>query len=381
MRIVIVGAGLAGLRTAEILREKGFDGEIVLVGDEVHQPYDRPPLSKHVLRGERKPMYLRPEADYADLRLDLRLGTAVTALDTGGRTVETVAGSIGYDHVVIATGATPRRLPGSPGHVLRTLEDCQELAPVLVPGARIGIVGAGLIGCEVAASARSKDVEVHLVDILPKPLVRVLGDTVAQRVQDLHEAHGVQFHLGTGVTSATATRLELADGTVLEVDAVLEAMGVVPTTGWLAGSGLELSDGVVCDEHGQAAGGVWAVGDVARWSDGLGGSFRREHWTSATEQAAVVAGAILGQQARLTEAPYWWSDQYDVKLQGLGAARSDDDVQMVTVGPKHKPLALYSRNGRLTGVVGFSAAAFVFRLRQQVQDGVLVDDVVASLTG
>lgn len=380
MRVVVVGAGLAGLRTVETLREKGFDGEIVLVGDEVHQPYDRPPLSKHVLRGERQPMYLRPEADYPDLRLDLRLGTAATALDTVGRAVATAAGPIGYDHVVIATGATPRRLPGSPGHVLRTLDDCQALAPVLVPGARIGIVGAGLIGCEVAASARSKDVEVHLVDVLPKPLVRVLGDTVAQRVQDLHEAHGVQFHLGTGVTSATATRLELGDGTVLEVDAVLEAMGVVPTTGWLAGSGLELSDGVVCDEHGQASDGVWAVGDVARWSDGLGGSFRREHWTSATEQAAVVAGAILGRRELLTEAPYWWSDQYDVKLQGLGAARSDDDVQMVTVGPRQRPLALYSREGRLTGVVGFSAAAYVFRLRAQVAAGAPLAEVLAALS-
>jgi 3-phenylpropionate/trans-cinnamate dioxygenase ferredoxin reductase subunit len=202
---------------------------------------------------------------------------------------------------------------------------------------------------------------------------------VAQRVQDLHESHGVQFHLGSGVTAATATRVELADGTVLEVDAVLEAMGVVPATGWLDGSGLVIEDGVVSDEHGQAADGVWAVGDVARWSDGRGGTFRREHWTSATEQAVAVAGAILGDREALTTPPYWWSDQYDVKLQGLGVARSDDDVQVVTVGPKEKPLALYSRDGRLTGVVGFSAAAFVFRLRQQVEDGAPIADVLAAL--
>ncbi|MCW2599089.1 MAG: pyridine nucleotide-disulfide oxidoreductase [Frankiales bacterium] len=379
MKVVIVGAGLAGLRTVESLRDKGFDGEIVLVGEEVHLPYDRPPLSKHVLRGERPPMYLRPEDDYTDLELTLRLGTVVTALDLAAKTVETTDGPISYDQVVIATGAIPRRLPGLPGQVLRTLDDSQALAPVLVPGARIGIVGAGLIGCEVAASARAKDVEVHVVDVLPKPLVRVLGDTVAQRVLDLHEQHGVHFHLSTGVASATSTRLELTDGTVLEVDAVLEAMGVVPATGWLEGSGLRLDDGVVCDEHGQAADGVWAVGDVARWSDGRGGSSRREHWTSATEQAVTVAAAVLGDREALTAPPYWWSDQYDVKLQGLGIARSDDDVQVVSVGPKQRPLALYSRDGRLTGVVGFSAAAFVMRLRPEVIEGAPLAEVLAAL--
>ena len=379
MRVVIVGAGLAGLRTAESLRDKGFDGEIVLVGEEVHLPYDRPPLSKHVLRGERQPMYLRPEDDYDVLSLDLRLGTTVTSLDLVARTVETTGGPIGYDHVVIATGAVPRRLPGSPGYVLRTLDDSQALAALLVPGARIGIVGAGLIGCEVAASARAKDVEVHVVDVLSRPLVRVLGDTVAQRLQELHTEHGVRFHLGTGVASATASRLELVDGTVLEVDAVLEAMGVVPATGWLEGSGLQLDDGVVCDRHGEAAEGVWAVGDVARWADGRGGTFRREHWTSATEQAVVVAGAILGEREALAATPYWWSDQYDVKLQGLGVARSDDDVQVVTVGPRQRPVALYSRDGRLTGVVGFSAAAFVFRLRPQVEEGAPLSEALAAL--
>ncbi|MCW2501052.1 MAG: FAD-dependent oxidoreductase [Frankiales bacterium] len=379
MKVVVVGAGLAGLRVAESLRNKGFDGELLLVGAEQHRPYDRPPLSKHVLRGEREPFFLRAEEDYAELHLDLRLGTTVTGLDVPGRQVLTAVGSIGYDHLVIATGADPRRLPGAPGHVLRTLDDSRALAPVLQPGKRIGIVGAGLIGCEVAASARAKDVEVHLVDVLSKPLIRVLGDQVAQRVVDLHEQHGVRFHLGTGVVSATANRLDLDDGTVLEVDAVLEAMGVTPATGWLEGSGLELADGVLCDEVGQAAEGVWAVGDVARWADGAGGSARHEHWTRAGEQAAAVAAAILGERSPLTGTPYWWSDQYDVKLQGLGHARPDDDVQVLEVGPKSRPLALYSRAGRLTGVVGFSASKFVMQLRAQVAAGAPVAEVVAGL--
>lgn len=381
MRVVIVGAGLAGLRTAEALRDRGFDGDLVLLGEEVHLPYDRPPLSKHVLRGDRPAMYLRAEDDYADLRLDLRLGTAVTGLDLADRTVTTADGPVAFDELVIATGATPRRLPGAPGHVLRTLDDCLGLAPLLLPGAVIGVVGAGLIGCEVAASARAKDVEVHLVDVLPKPLVRVLGDQVARRIADLHEGRGVHLHLGTGVAAATATRLELSDGTVLTVDAVLEAMGVTPATGWLEGSGLELADGVLCDQVGQAADGVWAVGDVARWADGLGGSFRREHWTSANEQAATVAAAILGVREPVTTPPYWWSDQYDVKLQGLGEVHSDDDVLMLEAGAKSRPLALYSRDGRLTAVVGFSAGAFVFKLKDLIVARAPVADAVTLLEG
>jgi 3-phenylpropionate/trans-cinnamate dioxygenase ferredoxin reductase component len=371
MKVVVVGAGLAGLRTAEALRDKGFDGEITLLGDEVHLPYDRPPLSKHVLRGEREPMFLRPEEQYAELALDLRLGVAATGLDLEARQVLTAHGPLGYDHVVIATGATPRRLPGAPGYVLRTLDDAQVLAPLLAPGQTIGVVGAGLIGCEVAASARAKGAEVHVVDLLPKPLVRVLGNEVADRVQALHEQHGVRFHLGTTVVRADAAHLELGDGTVLEVDALLEAMGVVPTTGWLVAGGLPLDDGVVCDEVGQAAPGVWAVGDVARW-----GGTRHEHWTSAVDQAAVVADAILGERRHSTDPPYWWSDQYDVKLQGLGRIEPGDDVVVVEAGTRKRPLAVYSRAGRVSGVVGFSNAAAVFALKERI--GSPLDEVLAT---
>jgi 3-phenylpropionate/trans-cinnamate dioxygenase ferredoxin reductase subunit len=372
VRVVIVGAGLAGIRTAEALRDKGFDGEITVVGDEVHLPYDRPPLSKHVLRGEREPMLLRPEDQYAEIALDLRLGVAATGLDLDGRQLLTAHGTIPFDDVVIATGATPRRLPGAPGYVLRTLDDAQALAPLLTPGRTIGVVGAGLIGCEVAASARAKGAEVHVIDLLPKPLVRVLGNEVADRVQALHEGHGVRFHLGTSVVLASATHVELGDGTVLDVDVLLEAMGVAPTTGWLVASGLPLDDGVVCDEVGQAAAGVWAVGDVARW-----GGTRHEHWTSAVEQATVVADAILGERRERTDPPYWWSDQYDVKLQGLGRIEPGDDVVVVEAGARQRPLALYSRDGRLSGVVGFSNAAAVFALKDKI--GNPVDEVLATL--
>ncbi|HUR14162.1 MAG TPA: FAD-dependent oxidoreductase [Mycobacteriales bacterium] len=372
MRVVVVGAGLAGLRTAEALRDKGFAGELVLVGDEVHLPYDRPPLSKHVLRGERDPVLLRPEAAYAELALDLRLGVAATGLDLQTRRVLTGHDPIPFDQLVIATGATPRRLPGSPGHVLRTLDDAQALAPLLAPGRVIGVVGAGLIGCEVAASARAKGAEVHVVDLLPRPLVRVLGDAVAARVQALHEEHGVRFHLATSVVQASAAHLELGDGTVLDLDALLEAMGVVPTTGWLATSGLTVDDGVVCDENGRATDGVWAVGDVARW-----GSTRHEHWTSATRQAEAVAAGVLGLPPAAGEPPYWWSDQYDVKLQGLGRLEVGDDVVVVETGPRKRPLAVYSRGGLLSGAVGFSNAAAVFALKERFGDP--LDEVLATL--
>ena len=371
MKVVVVGAGLAGLRVVEALRDKGSEAAVVLVGEELHEPYDRPPLSKHVLRGDREPMYLRDE--YDSLGINLRLG--VTATGVSGHVLHTSEGDEEFDHLVIATGAVPRRLPGSPGYVLRTLDDSRALSPYLASGRTLGIVGAGLIGCEVAASARTKEADVHLVDVLDGPLIRVLGPVVAQRIADLHASHGVQLHLGSGVASAAADRLELSDGTVLDVDVVLEAMGVVPATAWLEGSDVPLNDGVVCDGTGRAGDGVWAVGDVARWA-----GVRREHWTSAGEQAVTVAGGILGEPVVHDAVPYWWSDQYDVKLQGLGTVAADDHVEIIEVGPRARPLAVYSRDGRLTGVVGFSAGAAVMKLRAQIADQAPVADVMASLT-
>jgi 3-phenylpropionate/trans-cinnamate dioxygenase ferredoxin reductase subunit len=212
------------------------------------------------------------------------------------------------------------------------------------------------------------------------PLVGMLGEDMGHVFADLHREHGVHLHLGTGVASAASDRLELADGTVLEVDVVLEAMGVAPATGWLEGSGLELADGVVCDAQGRAADGVWAIGDVARWADGLGGSFRREHWTSAGEQAESVAAALLGEDVVHETVPYWWSDQYDLKLQGLGTVSGDDQVDWRDVGPRQRPLAVYSRDGVVTGAVGFSAGAAVMRLKPLIAQRAALEDVLASLT-
>jgi 3-phenylpropionate/trans-cinnamate dioxygenase ferredoxin reductase subunit len=378
----VIGAGLAGLRTVERLRHRGYRGRVVLLGAERHLPYDRPPLSKQVLRGESDDPWLRQAADYAALDVDVRLSYQVRELDTERRLIRSADAGLNYDVLVIATGASPRRLPGLNGLVLRTLDDARDLRGLLRPGTRLAVVGAGLIGCEVAASARSMtDVEVDLIDVLAGPLIRVVGTTVCELVADLHREHGVRLHMGTAATrveagdiEAGSERLALADGTILAADVVLEAIGAAPETGWLEGSQLALNDGVVCDAAGRAADGVYAVGDVARW-DGR----RSEHWTNAGEQADRVAAAILGQEPSPAPPAYWWSDQYDIKLQGLGAPAPDDDTHLITWGPKARTVALYARDGHLTGAVGFSAAAAVMRLRADIATGTAVDEVIARL--
>ena len=372
--VTVIGAGLAGLRTVERLRQRGYEGRVVLLGAERHLPYDRPPLSKQVLRGENDEPWLRPEGDYAGLDADVMLAQPVLELDTGRRVIRCADAWLPYDVLVIATGASPRRVPGVAGRVLRTLDDARELRGTLRPGTRLAVVGAGLIGCEVAASARSMGAAVDLIDVLPGPLVRVVGSRVCDIVADLHREHGVRLHLGAAVARGDDGELALADGTVLEADVVLEAIGAVPETGWLEGSQVRLDDGVVCDAAGRAADGVYAAGDVARW-DGR----RSEHWTSAGEQADRVAAAILGQEPPPAGPPYWWSDQYDLKLQGLGAPGPDDDAHLIKWGPKARTVALYARDGRLTGVVGFSAAAAVMRLRADIAAGAPVSDVLNRL--
>jgi len=339
-----------------------------------------------VLRGEHDEPWLLPGDGLAGLDAEVVLGHRVAELDTARRALRGPDGWQPYDVLVIATGLSPRRVPGLGGSVLRTLDESRALRGRLRPGSRLAVVGAGLIGCEVAASARSAGVEVDLIDVLPGPLIRVVGEPVCDLVADLHREHGVRLHMSTGATRATraddsaaddsaaedsaaddsddAIRLALSDGTHLDADVLLQAVGGVPDTGWLAGSGLTLDDGIACDADGRAADGVYAAGDVARW-DG----HRGEHWTSAGEQADRVAAVILGQQPPPAVPAYWWSDQYDIKLQGMGSLHPDDQVHLLRYGPKERPLALYERAGLLTGVVGFSVPAAVMKLRADIIAG------------
>ncbi|MEE2033284.1 FAD-dependent oxidoreductase [Rhodococcus sp. CC-R104] len=387
-RVVVVGAGLAGVRSAEELRRAGFEGEIVLLGDEAHLPYDRPPLSKDVIRGERDETTLRPREFFDEQRIDLRLGAAARSVDTAARTVCLTDGTdVGYDELIIATGLRPRRIPGTAElagvHVLRSRDDSRALRAAIAPGARALVVGAGFIGCEVAASLRARDVDVVLLEPQPTPLASVLGPEVGSLVARLHTAEGVDVRAGVGLTelrgAGRVTSAVLDDGTEIEVDLVVLGIGSVPVTEWLDGSGIELDNGVVCDAVGRtSASHVWAVGDVASWQLPDGGRKRVEHWTNAGEQASVLAKALVtGEADRVAQVPYFWSDQYEIKIQGLGAVAPGDTVHIVRDDGR-KFLAYYERDGRLVGVVGGGMPAQVMKNRMKVAAGVPIEELLAA---
>jgi NADPH-dependent 2,4-dienoyl-CoA reductase/sulfur reductase-like enzyme len=375
--IVIAGGGLAAARTVEELRRLGVDDPLTVLSAEPHTPYDRPPLSKDVLRGERADTTLR--ADWSDLDVDLRLGCRAVALHPADRTLLLEDGeTLGYDALVVATGAQPRTLPGITGpgsHVLRTLEDSRRLAEDIRSAGHLTVVGGGFVGCEVAASARAMGAEVTLLEILPAPLARVLGLEVGVEVARMHQEAGVRLRCGTSVVEArgegTERELLLSDGTTLAAPVVLVGLGVEPDTAWLEGSGVEVADGVLCDATGRTSvDGVWAAGDVARWEHPLlGAQLRMEHWTSAVEQGTAVARDLAGKPVPLAEVPYFWSDQYGTKFQMLGRPHPDDDVTLLRVGPDgDRLLAVYGGGGVLTAVLGASAPRWVMRMRSLIRD-------------
>ncbi|HET7531253.1 MAG TPA: FAD-dependent oxidoreductase, partial [Mycobacteriales bacterium] len=390
MTVAVVGAGLAGVRTCEALRSRGYDGRIVLVGAEKHQPYSRPPLSKEVLRGDKDASVatLRTAGELAALGVEQRLGVAARGLRPADRAVHLDDGSeVGYDHLVVATGADPRPLPGdrSPGvHVLRTVDDCLALRDAIDPGTRVVVVGAGFIGLEVAAAARHRDADVTVVDVLPAPLARVLDPAVGNAVGRLHQANGVRICCGVGVAEVSGgTRVDgvlLTDGTRLPADVVVVGIGAVPATGWLQHAGLILDDGLVCDPSLRAAPGVWAVGDVCRWhSPRLGRTVRVEHWTNATEQPDHVARAICGDVGAFDPVPYFWSDQYDAKLQCLGFAGSGDEIAVVR-GALDEPkwVALVRSGDLLGGVLGLRSPGQVMKLKPLLATGASWSEAMAA---
>lgn len=359
--IVVVGASLAGGRAAEALRQEGFGGRIVLVGAEPDRPYERPPLSKEYLWDETSAerMYLQPPAYYADHDIELWLGVRATGLDPSARTLDLADGrQLRYDKVLIATGASPRRLvvPGADlaGILyLRTLHDARELRRHMGTARRVVVVGTGFIGAEVAASCRRVGLEVVALEAGAVPLARALGRDVGRIYADIHRAHGVDLRTNERVVAfrgqGRVAQVVTASGTAIDCDSVVVGIGVAPECGWLAGAGLELQHGVVVDEFCRTTlPDVYAAGDVATWWHPiLGERLHVEHFDNAQNQGVAAAKSMLGNGEPYAPVPFFWSDQYDLTLQYVGHADAGDEVVLRGAVEDGSWSAFYLRDGCL----------------------------------
>jgi 3-phenylpropionate/trans-cinnamate dioxygenase ferredoxin reductase component len=359
--ILIVGAGLAGAKAAETLREEGYEGRLVLVGHEAERPYERPPLSKDYLRGEvgLDRVHVHDARFYEDRAIELRTEAAVTAIDTAGRTVTLADGErLPWDRLLLATGAEPRRL-GVPGADLegvlhlRTLADSERLRTALGAGGRLVVVGSGWIGSEVAASARQLGVEVTLLERLTVPLENVLGPTVGGLYADLHREHGVELVMGAGLEeiegAGRVERVRLAGGRTIDCSAVLVGVGVTPRTAIAEAAGLAVDDGILVDATLRASvPGVYAAGDVANAAHPF---YRRrvrvEHWANALNQGPAAARNMLGRDEPYDRLPYFFSDQYDVGMEYSGLARGSDEVVLRGDLQSRELIAFWLADGRV----------------------------------
>jgi NADPH-dependent 2,4-dienoyl-CoA reductase/sulfur reductase-like enzyme len=391
--VAVVGASLAGLSAARCLRKQGFDGRLILIGDEPHRPYDRPPLSKEFLAGTMDESALSLEADGEDLGAEWLLGTRATGFDRDERLVRLADGSaVRADGFVIATGAAARTLPGGEGlagvHTLRTLDDARALRDDLARGGRLVVIGGGFIGAEVASTAYALGLEVTVVEVAPTPLAGPLGHEMGTVVSSLHADHGVRLLCGVGVKGLTgAERVEavlLEDGSSLPADTVVVGVGARPNTEWLHGSGIALDNGVTCGQDGRTSvAGVVAVGDCANWYDPAAGQHRRvEHWTGALERpAAAVATLLSGGAAEPgpVRPPYFWSDQYGVKIQFAGHAAAADSVTVEEGSADDRSLlAVYRRAGDPVAVLGMNQPRLFMRWRKQLAQASAQASALAS---
>jgi NADPH-dependent 2,4-dienoyl-CoA reductase/sulfur reductase-like enzyme len=394
-RITIIGASLAGLRAAETLRSRGYDGALTLVGEERHRPYDRPPLSKQVLQGMWAPeqTFFRQKDGYDPLALDMRLGVRATSLDLRARRVTLADGTwADYDRLIITTGARVRTLPGiapRPGLlVLRTLDDALVLREQATRAARVAIVGMGFIGLEVAAACRTQGLNVTAIEALPVPLAPIIGPTLGEMLVAMHGDHGVDIRTGVTVTGIygepRVAGVALSDGSHVEADVVVVGIGVVPNTEWLEGSGLTLDNGIVCNGAGEAAPDVYAAGDVARMANvWYGDAPRIEHWTNAVEQGVHVAEQLLGSRVAATgfsSVPYFWSDQYDRKIQFVGRARPHDEMVVVDGSVAERRLtALYRRGDRVVACLTVNQPRALIKFRKLLASNVSWDAALADV--
>jgi NADPH-dependent 2,4-dienoyl-CoA reductase/sulfur reductase-like enzyme len=342
--VVIVGAALAGAKTAEALREQGASAPIVLIGDEDELPYERPPLSKGYLAGEASfdDAVVHPEQWYADQRIELRRGTRVTAVDRDARAVELAGGErVPYGALVLATGSEPRRLP-VPGAdtalTLRSRADSDAIRATFGAGRRLAVVGGGWIGLEVAAAARAAGTEVTVLEAAELPLLGVLGPEMAAVFADLHREHGVQLRLGVSIEAIDGSGVRLADGTTVAADTVVLGVGVRPRTELAEAAGLAVDNGVLVDAALRTSDpAIFAVGDIANHDHPvLGRRIRVEHWAAALNQPATAAAALLGREASYTDLPYFFTDQYDLGMEYIGYAPAGSYARVVTRGETAK---------------------------------------------
>jgi len=393
-RLVIVGASLAGLRAAQAARSGGFDGPLIVVGNEAHLPYNRPPLSKQLLQG------LQAEEACAltlgTLDVEWLLGVSAVALDRGHKELRLSDGArIPYDRLIVATGCRARPWPGTNAPLrgvltLRTIDDSLALRSALRSGARLLIVGAGFVGCEVAASARALGVEVVMVDVAPQPMLP-LGLALGQRCGWMHVDYGVDLRCNTRVRRLRGVgrveAVELADGSCVEADVVLVATGALPNTEWLADSGLTLDPGVACDATLTALGDpdILVAGDATSWPHPLadGRNVRVEHWTAAGEQGHLAGRNVLlppEERKPYLELPYFWSDQYDLKIQSVGFPAAADSLEILessTTGDRL--VAVGNRAGRVTGVIAFNAPKRLAWYRRQLVEAPTIDTIRSLL--
>ncbi|MEU7241204.1 NAD(P)/FAD-dependent oxidoreductase [Streptomyces sparsogenes] len=379
--VAVVGASLAGLSAARSLRNRGYDGRLVVIGDEVHRPYDRPPLSKEFLAGAIGEADLALERDDEELGAEWVLGVRATGLDRTERAIRLADGrEVRADGVVIATGAAARTLPGTEGlagvHVLRTLDDARALRDELARGGRLVVIGGGFVGAEVASTARALGLDVTVVEAAPTPLAGPLGEAMGRVLSGLHADHGVRLLCGVGVKGVGGERrvdsVLLEDGRGVPADSVVVGVGAKPCVDWLQGSGVALDNGVKCGADGRTSlAGVVAVGDCANWYDPRAGIHRRvEHWTGALERPDAAVATLLAHGATAPgtpRPPYFWSDQYGVKIQFAGHAAGADSVTVEEGATEDRSfLAVYRRAGRPVAVLGMNQPRLFTRWRKQL---------------
>ncbi|MDF3282975.1 MULTISPECIES: FAD-dependent oxidoreductase [unclassified Gordonia (in: high G+C Gram-positive bacteria)] len=398
--VVIVGASLAGTRAAETLRDEGFDGSIVLVGAEEHLPYDRPPLSKQYLSGEWsvERLALIGDGELADLGIETRMATAAVGVDSGAHLVLLDDGStLPYDGLVIATGARPRMIPGLVAdgtrlHTIRSLDDSRRLAEHVRSGRVLGVIGGGFLGSEVASVAAENGADVVVIERASTPMGDVLGAQVGADMAELMREKGVRLRTGVSVSgvsipavgSSGSVDIALADGSSESVDAALIAIGAVPNIEWLANSGLQIEDGLVCDRTLFAGDSIVGAGDVVRIRLIDGTIARRsEHWTSAAEQGQRAAHNLLAGRDAATEfdsVPYVWSDQFGVRIETFGRPRPDDEIERFAVAADAPAgVYLHRRDGLVTGCIGLAATRSIVGLRRHVHKGGSLDDAAEVL--